>query len=291
MLKGIVLAGGAGSRLYPLTAAVSKQLLPIYDKPMIYYPLSVLMLAGIRKILLISTPEDLPRFEKLLGDGSQWGINLSYAVQEKPEGIAQAFLIAESFIGKSRSVLILGDNFFYGNALPNILREALHKKIGATIFAYKVNTPERYGVVEFNQDGKAISIEEKPKKPKSRYAVTGLYIYDSSVVEIAKGLVPSKRNELEITDINSCYLARGEMDVKIMGRGMAWLDTGTFESLTEASLFIQTLQNRQGVKIACLEEIAYREGYITADEVRHSAAVRCHGHSSYGSYLLEMLRE
>lgn len=291
MLKGIVLAGGSGSRLYPLTAAVSKQLLPIYDKPMIYYPLSVLMLAGIRKILLISTPEDLPRFEKLLGDGSQWGIQLSYAMQEKPEGIAQAFLIASAFIGKSRSVLILGDNFFYGNALPKILMEALQKKTGATIFAYKVNTPEQYGVVEFNHEGKAISIEEKPKKPKSRYAVTGLYIYDSSVIDIARGLSPSKRNELEITDINNHYLSRGELEVKIMGRGIAWLDTGTFESLTEASQFIQTLQNRQGVKIACLEEIAYRERYITAEEVRHSEAVRCHANSNYGSYLLEMLRE
>ncbi|MBA3237759.1 MAG: glucose-1-phosphate thymidylyltransferase RfbA [Parachlamydiaceae bacterium] len=291
MLKGIVLAGGTGTRLYPLTAAVSKQLLPIYDKPMIYYPLSVLMLAGIRKILLISTPEDLPRFEKLLGDGSQWGIQLSYAVQERPEGIAQAFLIAEKFIGKSTSVLILGDNFFYGNDLPNIIRRALKRKEGATIFAYKVNTPERYGVVEFDQEGKARSIEEKPKNPKSRYAVTGLYIYDFNVVDIAKGLTPSKRNELEISDINSHYLARGEIDVKILGRGIAWLDTGTFESLTEASLFIQTLQNRQGVKIACLEEIAYREGYITADIVRRSVALRDYPNSSYGSYLLEMLKE
>jgi glucose-1-phosphate thymidylyltransferase len=249
------------------------------------------MLAGIRKILLISTPEDLPRFEKLLGDGKQWGIQLSYALQEKPEGIAQAFLIAEKFIGNSTSVLILGDNFFYGNDLPNIIRRSIKKKVGATIFAYKVNTPERYGVVEFDQEGKALSIEEKPKNPKSRYAVTGLYIYDSSVVEIAKGLTPSRRNELEISDINSHYLANGEIDVKIMGRGIAWLDTGTFESLTEASLFIQTLQNRQGVKIACLEEIAYREGYITEEEVRRGVALRDYANSSYGTYLLEMLKE
>lgn len=286
MLKGIVLAGGSGSRLYPATAAMSKQLLPVYDKPMIYYPLSVLMLAGIRHILLIAAPEELPRFKKLLGNGKQWGIHLSYAVQEKPEGIAQAFIIGEDYIGKSNCVLILGDNIFYGNDLNNLLKEALKKKEGATIFAYKVNSPEHYGVVDFDQEGRALSIEEKPVKPKSRYAVTGLYVYDSDVIRIAKTLTPSARNELEISDINNIYLARGNLDVKKMGRGMAWLDAGTFDSLMESSIFIQTLQNRQGVKIACLEEIAYRKGYISSDEVKTLASR--YTNSSYGSYLLEI---
>ncbi len=286
MLKGIVLAGGTGSRLFPATAAVSKQLLPIYDKPMIYYPLSVLMLGGVRHILVITSPEEMPRFKKLLGNGNQWGIHLSYAIQEEPAGIAQAFIIGEDYIGKSNCVLILGDNIFYGNDLNTLLKEALKNKHGATIFAYKVNTPEHYGVIEFDQDGKAISIEEKPKKPKSRYAITGLYVYDNEVIKIAKSLTPSSRNELEISDINRIYLSRGNLDVKIMGRGMAWLDAGTFDSLLESSLFIQTLQNRQGVKIACLEEIAFRRGYITADELR--ALATHHGNSSYTSYLLDL---
>jgi glucose-1-phosphate thymidylyltransferase len=288
MLKGIVLAGGSGSRLYPLTTSVSKQLLPIYDKPMIYYPLSVLMLAGIRNILIISTPEDLPRFQKLLGNGNQWGIHLSYLVQEKPEGIAQAFILAKSFIGKSHCTLILGDNLFYGNHLPQLLKEAIKKKKGATIFAYRVNAPERYGVVEFDSQGKVLNIEEKPQKPKSRYAVTGLYVYDNQVVEMAKHLQFSKRHELEITDINNSYLARQEIDVNILGRGMAWLDTGTFDSLIDASIFIQTLQNRQGVKIACLEEIAYRQGFISKEELQK--IIRSFQPSStYRDYLLGLL--
>ncbi len=286
MLKGILLAGGSGTRLYPATAAISKQLLPIYDKPMIYYPLSILMLAGIRHILVITAPDELPRFKKLLGNGNQWGIHLTYAVQENPEGIAQAFIIGEDYIGKSNCVLILGDNIFYGNDLNGQLKEALKKKNGATIFAYQVNSPQHYGVVEFDSEGKAISIEEKPTKPKSRYAVTGLYVYDNEVINIAKSLKPSNRNELEISDINSIYLARGKLDVKKMGRGMAWLDAGTFDSLLESSLFIQTLQNRQGVKIACLEEIAFHKGYITAEEVKALAAR--YANSSYGSYLLDI---
>lgn len=289
MLKGIVLAGGSGSRLYPVTAAVSKQLLPIYDKPMIYYPLSLLMLAGIRHILVISTQQDTPRFEKLLGDGRQWGIHLSYAIQEKPEGIAQSFIIAEDFIGKSCCTLILGDNLFYGNDLVNQLKRALQKKNGATIFAYKVSTPERYGVVEFDGEGHPVSIVEKPKKPKSSHAVTGLYVYDNNVIKIAKSLHPSARNELEITDVNSCYLAQKELDVVRMGRGMAWFDTGTFESLIDASQFIQTLQKRQGIKIACLEEIAYSKGYIDAATLKEIAET--HPQSEYGNYLLEILSE
>ncbi|MGZ3632820.1 MAG: glucose-1-phosphate thymidylyltransferase RfbA [Parachlamydiaceae bacterium] len=288
MLKGIVLAGGSGSRLYPLTATVSKQLLPIYDKPMIYYPLSVLMLAGIRNILIISTPEDLPRFQKLLGNGNQWGIHLSYLVQEKPEGIAQAFILAETFIGKSQCTLILGDNLFYGSHLPQLLKEAIKKKKGATIFAYRVNSPERYGVVEFDSQGKVLNIEEKPQKPKSPYAVTGLYVYDNQVLEIAKHLQFSQRNELEITDVNNSYLARQEIDVKILGRGMTWLDTGTFDSLIDASLFIQTLQNRQGVKIACLEEIAYRQGFISKEELKK--IIRSfQPNSPYKHYLLDFI--
>lgn len=289
MLKGMILAGGSGSRLYPITTAVSKQLLPIYDKPMIYYPLSLLMLGGIRQILLISTQQDIPRFEKLLGDGRQWGIQLTYAVQERPEGIAQAFILAEDFIGKSGCTLILGDNLFYGNDLINQLKKALQKKKGATVFAYKVSSPERYGIVEFDQEGHATRIIEKPKKPKSSHAVTGLYVYDNQAVAIAKGLHPSARNELEITDINSHYLAQKELDVVRMGRGMAWFDTGTFESLMDASLFIQTLQKRQGIKIACLEEIAYQQGYITAADLRKLAAA--HGYSEYGKYLLEIISE
>lgn len=287
MLKGIVLAGGSGSRLYPITTAVSKQLLPIYDKPMIYYPLSLLMLGGIRQILVISTQQDIPRFEKLLGDGRQWGIHLAYAVQEKPEGIAQAFILAEDFIGKSGCTLVLGDNLFYGNDLINQLKKALQKKKGATVFAYKVSTPERYGIVEFDKEGAPLNIVEKPKKPRSSHAVTGLYVYDNHVIEIAKGLHPSARNELEITDINAHYLARKELDVVRMGRGMAWFDTGTFESLMDASLFIQTLQKRQGIKIACLEEIAYHQGYITAADLRRIAGMN----PEYGKYLLEVVAE
>lgn len=287
MLRGIVLAGGSGTRLYPITEAISKQLLPIYDKPMIYYPLSVLMLAGIRQILVISTPQDTPRFKALLKDGSQWGIQLTYAVQERPEGIAQAFMIAEDFIANSTCALILGDNLFYGNYLIGLLKEALQKKSGATIFAYKVNNPEQYGVVEFNDLGQAVSIEEKPRNPKSRFAVTGLYVYDQNVVSIAKKLVPSARNELEISDVNNSYLKANQLDVKQMGRGMAWLDTGTFESLIDASVFIQTLQKRQGVKIACLEEIAYNLGYISKEDIRTIALA--HANSSYANYLLEIV--
>lgn len=287
MVKGIVLAGGSGTRLYPITEVVSKQLLPIYDKPMIYYPLSVLMLAGIREILIISTPHDTPRFKQLLKDGSQWGIQLSYAIQEKPEGIAQAFIIGERFIDNSTCALILGDNLFYGNQLTSLLKEALAKKSGATIFAYKVTNPEQYGVVEFDENGKACSIEEKPKNPKSRYAVTGLYVYDKNIVSVAKQLSPSNRSELEISDANNWYLKKEELDVKLMGRGMAWLDTGTFESLIDASVFIETLQKRQGVKIACLEEIAYKQGYINEKDVKSLASA--HVNSSYADYLLEML--
>ena len=287
MIKGIILAGGSGTRLYPATAVISKQLLPVYDKPMIYYPLSVLMLAGIRKILVISTPEDTPRFEKLLGDGSQWGIHISYEVQETPGGLAQAFLVGEKFIGNSHCALVLGDNIFYGNELTGLIKHAAHKKEGATVFAYKVTNPERYGVVEFDANMHAISIEEKPAKPKSRYAVTGLYFYDNQVIEIARNLKPSPRGELEITDVNKEYLKRGQLDVKVMSRGMAWLDTGTFESLIDASQFIQTIQQRQGVKIACVEEIAYRKGYIDEDAVRQLAGSMLK--NSYGSYLIDML--
>lgn len=288
-MKGIILAGGSGTRLYPATSVVSKQLLPLYDKPMIYYPLATLMLSGIREFLLISTPEDTPRFEKLLGKGDRWGISIQYAVQAKPEGLAQAFLIGESFINKSSCAMILGDNLFFGNELKKVSHEAARKKSGSTIFAYKVNDPSRYGVVEFNAQSRPVSIEEKPENPKSRYAVTGLYFYDHTVVERAKSLKPSARGELEITDLNRLYLKEGQLEVEKMSRGVAWLDTGTFDSLMDASIFIQTIQRRQGLKIACLEEIAFRLGYITKEEV--AAAAYTMKNNSYGQYLLDLLEE
>jgi glucose-1-phosphate thymidylyltransferase len=287
--KGIILAGGSGTRLYPVTQAMGKSLLPVYNKPMIYYPLCTLMLAGIREILIISTPEDVPRFEALLRDGSQYGICLKYCAQPKPEGIAQAFLLAEKFLERSPCALVLGDNIFYGHDLAKDLREAAQEERGARVFAYPVYDPERYGVVEFDGGGRALSIEEKPQHPKSRYAVTGLYFYDSQVVDIAKALQPSARGELEITDVNQAYLHRGQLEVVVMGRGMAWLDTGTHESLMDAALYIQAIEKRQGLMVACPEEIAYRSGYITAEHIERMAARM--KNSGYGAYLVQLLKE
>ncbi len=287
--KGIILAGGSGTRLHPATLAISKQLLPVYDKPMIYYPLSTLLLAGIRDILIISTPQDTPRFQSLLGDGSQWGINLSYCVQPSPDGLAQAFILGKDFVGNAPSALVLGDNIYYGHALQGLLNNATARTEGASVFAYHVTDPERYGVVEFDASQRALSIEEKPKAPKSNYAVTGLYFYDNQVCDIAADIAPSPRGELEITDVNARYLAQGQLSVEIMGRGYAWLDTGTHDSLLEAGQFIATLEKRQGLKVACLEEIAYRSGWIGAEQLQKLAQPMLK--NGYGQYLLKVLND
>jgi len=287
--KGIILAGGSGTRLHPATLALSKQLLPVYDKPMVYYPLSTLMLAGIRDILVISTPQDTPRFESLLGDGARWGVNLSYCVQPSPDGLAQAFILGRRFVGGAPSALVLGDNIFHGHDFHALLHSAVARPAGATVFAYHVHDPERYGVVEFDTQRRALSIEEKPRQPKSNYAVTGLYFYDEQVCDLAAGIKPSARGELEITDVNACYLRQGQLSVEIMGRGYAWLDTGTHDSLMEAGQFIATLEKRQGLKVACLEEIAYRQGWISAEELERQAQPMLK--NGYGQYLMKVLKE